>query len=54
MSTPPLIDLLQKDLSEVIAKYNHSGITLGEVVGALQFVQFGLMLSSFGVEPKRD
>lgn len=42
MSTAPLIHQLEQDLHAVIEKYNDSGMTLGETVGALECVKMNV------------
>ena len=39
MSQPPLIHKLEQELHAVIEKYNDSGMTLGETIGALECVK---------------
>lgn len=39
MSQAPLIHQLEQDLHKVIEKYNDSGMTLGETIGALECVK---------------
>ena len=39
MSAAPLIHQLEQELHAVIEKYNDSGMTLGETIGALECIK---------------
>ena len=43
MSSAPIVELFVRDIDEVVDKYREQGITVAEVVGALELVKIGIV-----------
>lgn len=44
--TPPLLDLFQEELNNVIDKYRDQGLTVGEAVGAMEMTKLDLWMEN--------
>jgi len=43
MSSAPIVELFTRDIDSVVDKYREEGITVAEVVGALELVKLSIV-----------